>query len=139
MIRGGGFFLGALSLFALSGCVTLADSTFDRPIDREVVESLAVGETSVSEALAALGAPLEYHAHTDGLLVVYRYAERRNFQMQLGASQALRFIDATQVAAEILGNISFTYERIYSDQDRLVLLFDDDRTLQGVGVKWATE
>lgn len=128
-----------LPMLALSGCFTLADSSSERFLDPAEIEALEPGRTTMPDALRALGSPLEVHSHTDGTLFVYAHAERKTFQMVIGPSGALRLIDVTQVVAELLGNLSYTYERVYSDEDRLVLLFDRERVLQAVGVTRAPE
>ena len=52
---------------------------------------------------------------------------------------ALRFFDLTQVASEILRNVSFTREWIHAGEDRVVLLFDRAQVLQGIGIDKETD
>ncbi len=128
-----------LSAATLSGCITLADSTNEHPIDPAAIDALVGGRTTLPDAMRILGSPLEVHGHTDATLLVYRYSERRTFQLELGISQAFRFIDVTRVTSQLLGNLSYTYERVHSDESRLVLLFDRDRVLQAVGMTLVPE
>ncbi len=123
-------------LLAPIGCVTFSKSTHESPIEVEHVEALEVGQTTLPEALELLGSPLEIHLHTDGRILVYRFAKQESYNLQVGISQALRLIDLTRVTSELLSNLSFTYESIDSNEDRLALLFDHQRVLKGVGVSW---
>ncbi|MHC4600280.1 MAG: hypothetical protein ACYS47_14865, partial [Planctomycetota bacterium] len=66
--------LGAIALGASQGCisVTIGAARKGNPIDPEKVAALRQGTHDLDDVLAALGAPLEVHAHTDGTLLVYR-------------------------------------------------------------------
>ena len=137
--RAGTAFGLGVCLIAVSGCITVAKVTRETGIDRAAVASLEEGTTTVPEALERLGAPLEAHLHPDGLILVYRHEHQNSFNWSVGVSQAVRFIDATQVVAEILGNLSFTKEDTHTGQDRLVLLFDRARVLEAIGIAWVTD
>ena len=72
-------------------------------------------------------------------LLVYRFKARNTFRLGISVSQALRFVDASQVVSEALGNINLTIERIHADEDRLVVLFDHDGLLRAVGERRGTD
>ena len=129
----------ALGLLWGPGCVTLVQSTRGNPIDPRAVAALERGRTSLPQLLTLLGAPQEVHLHADGQLLVYVFRARNTFRLGISASQALRFIDASQLVSEALGNLSLTIERAHADEDRLVLLLDHEGTLQAIGARRGTD
>ena len=131
--------LVSLCALGATGCITVEKVTRGSPPDRAAVASLVEGESTVPEVLEKLGSPLEVHEHPDGLILVYRHEHENTFGWSVGVSQAVRFLDATQVVAEILGNLSFTKEDVHIGQDRIVLLFDRERILDAVGIAWVTD
>ena len=133
-----GLLLAAVTLL-LSGCVTYTTSSAEAPIRWEAVEQLEAGRTTLAEAMAQLGSPLEVYRHPDGTIAVYRHSLFKDFELQLGPSAALRFFDLTQVASEILRNVSFTREWIHAGEDRVVLLFDRAQVLRGIGIDKETD
>jgi outer membrane protein assembly factor BamE (lipoprotein component of BamABCDE complex) len=120
------------------GCVTFIHATQGNRIDPDQVAQLERGRTTLPEVLGLLGAPLEVHQHAEGQLLVYRHRGRNTFRLGLSASQALRFVDATQVVSEALSNLQFTLERVHADEDRVVILFDREGVVQAVGAREGT-
>ena len=121
-----------------SGCLTLVRGTQGRPLDQATVDQIQRDKTTLPEVLARLGAPHEVHNHADGRLLVYRHRATNTFRLGISASQALRFVDVSQVASEALGNLSFTLWRIHVGEDRLVLLIDSSDVVRGVGFRLTT-
>lgn len=126
-----------LSLLS-SGCLTLVRGTQGRPLDQATVDQIQRDKTTLPELLARLGAPHEVHNHADGRLLVYRHRATNTLRIGLSASQALRFVDASQVVAEAIGNLSFTLWRIHVGEDRLVVLIDSTDVVRGVGFRMTT-
>ena len=132
-------FVLLLPTIALSpGCVAFVYQTQGRRIDSAAVEKLEAGRTTLPQILDAFGAPLEVHDHVDGRLLVYRHRERNTFRIAITPNQVLRFFDLTQVLADLLSNLKFTYERTHQGEDRLVLLLDSVGKLQAVSYRVAT-
>jgi hypothetical protein len=127
------------ALLALTpGCVSMMDSSKGRLIDPVAVGKIERGKSTLSDVLLLLGAPLEVHDHVDGRLLLFRRRASHSFYLELSANQVLRFVDASQVLSEILGNLSLTLEWLNHGEDRVAVLLDDEGVVQGVGSKFVT-
>ena len=131
----------ALALAALGsgqGCinVTVAETRRGNPIDGDKVRKLTKGTHTLADVLSTLGAPIEVHAHPDGVLLVYRYAARNTFRIGLEAGGGvMSFIDFTRVLSSLLENLRFTLERVHADEDRVVVLIGRDGRVKGIGYR----
>ncbi|MHC5038809.1 MAG: hypothetical protein ACYTHM_15985 [Planctomycetota bacterium] len=132
--------LAGLSLLG-QGClnVTIARARNGNPIDAKKVERIVKGKSDLGEVLSLLGAPQEVHAHPDGRVLIYRYQARNLFEFGFNAGSVTRFFDATQILSSILENIKFTWVRINSDEDRVVILIGRDGIVRGIAARDKTK
>jgi hypothetical protein len=128
-------------LVLVPGClnVTLAHVTRGNPIDRNRVTKLTPGRSTLADVLSVLGAPIEVHAHPEGRLLIYRHRARNLFEFGIDAGTLTRFYDVPQITSSLLGNIKFTLQRVHVDEDRLVVLFDRNHILVGIGFRDRTD
>lgn len=125
--------------FACSGCLTFVTSNQGTDIDAAAVKSIRRDHTTLPQVLAALGAPLEVHAHADGRLLVYRHRLRHTFRLNISPSQALSLVDLSQAASEAAKNASLTITRVNAGEDRVVVLIDHEGIVRSVGYKQSTQ
>ncbi|GEM_PF-847777 len=136
-----GLALLASVLAAGPGClnVTLARARRGDDIDAGAVRALQTGRPGLQDVLDSLGAPLEVHAHPDGMILVYRYRARNTFRFGIEAGASVQFLDVTRVVSSILENLRFTLERIHADEDRAVILIGRDGLVKGIGFRDPTK
>lgn len=129
---------GVLAL--AQGCsLTLTRNRWGEPIDVEAVRTLRLGESRLRDALHVLGAPIEVHAQADGRALVYRFKVTKAVEFGIDGGMVTQFVVVAQIAASIIENIKFTWERIHTDEDRVVLFFDRDGILRGIGQRDKTK
>jgi hypothetical protein len=85
---------------------------------------LQVGTTTKAQVLATLGAPDEFLRQLDGDVFVYRYLRVNSQQIKI--EEPIRSTDL------------YTYKRVDERSDRVVVMFDRNGLVSGVGVRLGT-
>ena len=114
----------AIALSGAAGCVSVENQWSGETCSQAALASLRAGTTTLAEALSLLGAPQEFHAQHDGLLLLYRLRSHHLLRVGLDPSWVLRFIPLDSVAAQAARNVKYLRETGDEDEDRVVLYFD---------------
>ncbi len=124
----------ATALFLLAGCVTVGRVHEGEAIPPEAVQRIQVGTTTLTQLLADLGSPLEFHRHPDGLVLVYRWRGYHYLRLGLEPDRAIPLGVSELPASQVLRNIHFVTEWGTQGEDRLAILVDKDHVVAGVGL-----
>ncbi|MFO7871530.1 MAG: hypothetical protein R6V03_08885 [Kiritimatiellia bacterium] len=128
------------ALLAACGCVsmTVVKRRQGNPIDCKKAAMIRKEESTLADVLRLLGAPQEVHSHPDGRILVYRYRARNVSEFSVDAKTIARFVDATQTLSKLLDNLSFKWNRIHADEDRVVVILDNNHRVRGIAYREAT-
>jgi hypothetical protein len=117
----------------LAGCFTLGHTSEGNPIAWDAVEKIQVGTHTMRETLDLLGAPLEYHRHPDGTLLVYRARYYDYWRLGLEPDFILTFTAADRLSAGVLENLRLVVESGAEFEERVAVYFDREGVVAGVG------
>lgn len=115
------------------GCVTAGSYVDGNPIPWDAVEQLEIGTHTMTETLDLLGAPLEYHRHPDGTILVYRHREYDYLRVGLEPDLILTFTAADRVTSSLLENFRLVIESGDEFEERVAVYYDHDGVLAGLG------
>lgn len=124
-------------LLVLPGCVIVSRTSKGREILPEAVAQVERGRTTLTRVVELLGAPHEVHNHSDGRLLIYRHRASKGLRIELNPSQYLTFVDVTETVS-LLSKLKVTFQWINRGEDRVVILFDRNNVVQGVGSRSVT-
>ena len=99
------------------------------------MDQLEIGTHTMTESLDLLGAPLEYHRHPDGIILVYRHREYDFLRVGLEPDLILTFLAAERVTSSLLENLRLVIESGDEFEERVAVYYDRDGLLAGVGTQ----
>jgi hypothetical protein len=125
--------IAALLCLTATGCFTVGRVTEGNPVAWEAVDTLEVGTHTVADVIGALGSPLEYHRHPDGMLLVYRSRRYNYWRMGVEPDLLLSFAAVDRATSSVLENLRLVVETGDEFEDRVAAYFDRSGVLAAVG------
>ena len=118
--------LAALAALALSSACTLVRTYSGNEIEPGADDRIVAGRSTKADVLHDLGPPDRLVRQYDGDVFVYAYIRRNE--------------DTLELSEPVFTHLTiFSYTRTEEKSDRMVVLFDRNGTVTGVGFKRGTE